>query len=194
MGALISAITFELFEDAAGLSAATGRAALGLALGAVASYLMAEAVGRDRQMPLTGPLAASAALDVSCESVVIVGSLLIGQGLGPAVITGVFLCGVPEAINWTEKRITRGLPARTILSFWVVLMLLCGAVATLGYGVLRSAPNTTIALVLAFAGGYLLATVTTELIPVANQRSGHVAGLATVMGFGLSFLFIELAH
>ena len=79
-GALIGAVAYELVDEASSLANGSGRAAAGLALGAVASYVVggnwrggAEAVS-DRRL-LTG-----AALDVGCESIVIVGSLLAGHG------------------------------------------------------------------------------------------------------------------
>ena len=193
-GALISAVTFELVSDSAALGAGTGRVGAGLTLGALASYFTGRALGRERSEPSNRPLVVAAVLDVVSESLVIVGSLLIGGGLSAAVITAVFLCGVAEAITWTEKLTRQGLRAMSVERFWVILMVVCGAVATVGYGVLRSAPDTAFALVLAFAGGYLLATVTTEVIPEANERGGHLAGLATVMGFGLSFALVALAH
>jgi ZIP family zinc transporter len=193
-GALVGAITYELVEEAALLSDGSGRAAVGLALGALVSFRAAVSLSRDDHLrrSLVAP-ALAAGLDVASEAIVIVGSLLLGHGLSAAAITAVFLCGVPEAIAWTGKLRERGIPDGRILLGWLMLMVLCGLLTALGYGLLEGASDGATALVLAFAGGALLVTVMIELVPGANARAGALAGLATTLGLGLSFGLVEFA-
>ena len=191
-GALIGAVAYELVDEASSLANGSGRAAAGLALGAVASYVVggnwrggSEAVS-DRRL-LTG-----AALDVGCEAIVIVGSLLAGHGIGTAVIVAVFLCGAPSAIAWTDRLRAGGHSRRVITTVWLSLMLFSAIVAFVGYGLLDAASDDVTAFVLASAAGALFVTVLVDLLPTARLLAGPVVSLAAVLGFGLSFALIEL--
>jgi ZIP family zinc transporter len=191
-GALVVAITFELAEEAGQLGGGSGFAAVGLAAGAIAAHAAPTRLHRD-DAPVGHATAAAAALEVGCEAIVIVGALLVGHGVDVAVIAAVCLCGVPAAMSWTGRLRERGMHDGRILRVWLLLCVWCGAVAAVAHGLLDGAPDQVVALVLAFAGGALLLTVMTELVPVANELAGTDAGLTAVVGFGLAFGLIEVA-
>jgi hypothetical protein len=53
-------------------------------------------------------------------------------------------------------------------------------------GLARSWPSRLIALVLAFGAGALLVMLVDSMIPEATEKSGRVAGLATLLGFAVA--------
>ena len=73
------------------------------------------------------------------EAIIIVGSLLAGHGISIAVITAVFVCGVPEAIAVTGRLRTIGQAAGRDLALWATLAVVCGLTAWVRYGVLDDA-------------------------------------------------------
>jgi ZIP family zinc transporter len=190
-GALIAAIAYELAQEAVHLSDGSGLAAIGLAVGALASYRSVTTLSEELERPSVG-LALAAALDVTCEAIVIVGSLLLGHGVGAAVIAGVFLCGMPEAMAWTRKLRTARVGNQGIRMVWLAMMLFCGLVTSAVYALLHGTGDGATALVLAFAGGALLVTLMTELVPTAHAQAGALAGLTATLGFALSFALISL--
>ena len=127
------------------------------------------------------------------EAVVIVGSLLVHDHIGAAVIVAVFLCGVPEAIGATTQLVERGVPVRAVIVSWAGLSLLCGVTAAVAYGLLDEASGNTLAVVLAVAGGAVLTNVSIQLVPDAVELAGRTVGTALVAGFALVFGLVELA-
>ena len=169
-GTLLSAVAFELTEDAYNLGGADA-VALGLAAGGLAYFAGDQAIGRrggeNRMSPHRrsrgrGPpqgadsgaaLLLGAVLDGIPESVVIGISLLGGQRVSVAVLAAVFLSNLPEAIGSSAGMRKEGIARRHILLIWFVVVLASGAAAALGYGLLKGASDNTVALIEAFAGG-----------------------------------------
>ena len=60
--------------------------------------------------------------------------------------------------------------------------------AALGYGLLGSAGETTLALTEAFAAGAVLTMLADTMVPEAVDHAGPAVGLACVVGFICSFL------
>ena len=54
-----------------------------------------------------------------------------------------------------------------------------------GYVLLDGSPPTTIAFVLAFAGGAILTMLADTMMPEAYEHGGTVVGVATTLGFAL---------
>jgi ZIP family zinc transporter len=61
-----------------------------------------------------------------------------------------------------------------------------------GFAVLDSAEPTTIAFVLAFAGGAILTMLADTMMPEAFENGGKMVGLFTTLGFGLAFALSAL--
>ena len=108
-GVLISAVAYELVDEAFLMSSGTGALALGLPLGALAFYggdLVIDRTGgahRKRMEPPAGegsPLSIvlGIVLDGIPESIVVGLTLLNGGGVGVAVLAAVFLSNLPESI------------------------------------------------------------------------------------------------
>jgi ZIP family zinc transporter len=210
-GTLLSAVAFELTEEAYTLGGADA-VALGLAGGGLAYFAGDQAIrrrgGKDRMSPhkrlkrrQDGPsqgddsgaaLLLGAVLDGIPESVVIGISLLGGQGVSVAVLAAVFLSNLPEAIGSSAGMRKEGNSRRHILLIWLVVVLASGAAAALGFGLLNGASGNTVALIEAFAGGAVLTMLVDVMIPQARTEGGPQVGLVTVLGFALAYLLSTL--
>lgn len=199
-GALISAVSYELVDEAGQIAGGSGRVAGGLVLGAVLAVGLVGGFSREEGPPAgahTGagsewPVVLALTVSAAAEAVVIVGSLIGGHGVSVAVVTAVFLCGVPEAIAATPGlRMAVGDGWRIAVA-WAGLAGWCGLVAAVASAVLSDASANTVALTLACAGGVVLTTLTTHLVPRAYALAGSLVGVPVVVGFALSFGLIEL--
>src|SRR4051794_26259972 len=93
-GALFAAVAYEVVGEAGLLSGGSGRVGIGLVVGSLL-YLLATGYweSADEELRVTFR---SMVVIVIPEAVIIVGSLLTHQHISLAVISAVFLCGVPE--------------------------------------------------------------------------------------------------
>jgi ZIP family zinc transporter len=189
-GALIAAVAYELVDEAGRLSGGSGLVGLGLIVGSLI-YLLATGYwgSTDEEIDVSFR---SLLVTVVPEAVIIVGGLLSGHHIGPAMITAVFLCGVPEAFVATGRLIDIGLSPRAILLQWSGLALLCGISSAVAFAVLDGAGEHTVAIVLALAGGAVLTELTTELVPESRKLAGPLAGTAAVIGFAIVFGLVEV--
>jgi ZIP family zinc transporter len=208
-GTLISALAFELTEEAFKLGGADA-VAVGLALGALSyfggSLAIARRGGRKRSHPggagsadRASALLLGAVLDGIPESAVIGISLLEGGTVGVAVLAAVFLSNLPEAISSSRDMHEEGLQDRHVLTTWTVVCFVSALSAGAGFGLLDGASDNLIAIIQAFAGGAVLTMLADTMIPDAYNaqpqdsafaRSG--VGLLTVLGFALAYLLSTL--
>ena len=197
-GTLISAISFELTEEAYNLGGADALT-FGLAAGAFAFYFgdlliapRAKAGMHGREMPAEDEsgktLLLGALLDGVPESAVLGSTLIAGSGIGVPVLAAIFLSNLPEGIGGAADMQKTGVPKRRILMLWGGVTLVCAAASAIGYEVLAGAGDEAIALVQAFAAGGVLAMLAIEMLPTAHSRGGREAGLMTVLGFALAYL------
>jgi ZIP family zinc transporter len=190
-GALFAAVAYELVDEAGLLSGGSGRVGIGLIVGSLL-YLFATGYweSTDDELRVTFR---SMVVIVIPEAVIIVGSLLSHQHISLAVISAVFLCGVPEAFIATGRMSRFGLTPKSVMLIWAGLAAVCGVSAGVAYALLDHAPDARAALVLAVAGGAVLTELTTELVPEARLLAGPLAGTAAVIGFALVFGLVEVA-
>ena len=210
-GTLISAVAFELTEEAFQLGGADA-VVIGLAAGAIAYYLGSVAIARrggGRRMAASGrdddessaALLLGAILDGIPESAVIGITVLEGQ-VGVPILAAVFLSNLPEAFSSSKGMCDQGVGLRRVLERWALVVVACGISAGVGYGALEHASDNTIALIQAFAGGAVLTMLADTMIPEAYthgmQRDAprpwldKAVGLATVLGFALAYLLSTL--
>jgi ZIP family zinc transporter len=201
-GTLISALAFELTEEAYRLGGADV-VAIGLAAGALAYFLgdwaIARGAAKQRMSPMgeqagapATALLLGAVLDGIPESAVIGISLLEGTGVGVAVLAAVFLSNLPEAISSSSGMAMSGRGHRHILLTWTAVVAASTLSAALGYGLLDGASGNAIGLIQAFAGGAVLTMLADTMMPEAYQRGGRAVGLLTVLGFALAYLLSTL--
>jgi zinc transporter, ZIP family len=201
-GTLISALTFELTEEAFRLGGADA-VTIGLAAGALTYFAgdwLIERQGAENRMSSMGEqqdtaanaLLLGAVLDGIPESAVIGITLLQGSGVGVAVLAAVFLSNLPESLSSSTGMRMAGLRAGHVLGVWSIVVIVAAISATLGYGLLDGASGNAIGLIQAFAGGAVLTMLVDTMVPEAIKRGGNAVGLVTVLGFALAYLLSTL--
>jgi len=186
-GALISAVSFELFEEGVkvGGAAAVG---LGLGAGAIVYFVLARAV--EHMGPGGGgggtALALGAFLDGIPEQTVLGIGIAGGQGVSIALLVAIFVSNLPEAIGSAVDMRAAGAALRQIRLLWLGVATACALATPLGYGLARATGGHFQAAINGFAAGALLVMLVDSMIPEATQKSGRVAGLATALGFAVA--------
>lgn len=197
-GVLISAVAYELVEEAVDTTAGNEGVAAGLALGAVTFFAgdvwLARQGARHRKRTdgrqAEGDpraIVLGIVLDGIPESVVIGTGLLAGGAPNAAVIAAVFLSNIPESVAASTGLRAAGHPPRRIMGLWVLVALAAAVASLLGYALLDGASPTALAFVLAFAGGAILTMLAETLMPEAFENAGRSVGLVTTLGFALAF-------
>jgi ZIP family zinc transporter len=196
-GVLISAVAYDLVEDAAATADGWVLVA-GLAAGALTFFvgdLLIDRRGGDGRKRSTGEqakgsggaIALGTVLDGIPESVVLGSTLVGGGGISVAMLAAVFLSNLPEAMAATQGLRTSGTSRARILGLWAGTTLVSAVAAGVGFAALGAASGATVALVQAFAAGALLTMLVDTMIPEAAEFGGPVAGLLTVLGFATAF-------
>ena len=186
-GALVSAVSFELFEEGINVGGAAS-VGVGLAAGALTYFVLSRLVER------TGPggagggtaLALGAFLDGIPEQAVLGIGLAGGTGVSVGLILAIFVSNLPEAIGSATDMRQAGTPARQIRLLWLVVAGLCALATPLGYLLATHTGGHFQALINGFAAGALLVMLVDSMIPEATEKSGRVAGLATTLGFAVA--------
>lgn len=202
-GVLISALAFELTEDAYDQAGAR-EVVLGLAAGAATFYVgdrWLDRVGgahRKRSHGLqAGPgddakgLVLGALLDGIPESAAIGITLVGGKPVGIAVVAAVFLSNVPEAMSAATGLRRAGHSRRWILLLWTAVALMAGVVAAAAYALLGGSSPGVLAVIQAFAAGAILTMLADTMMPEAFENGGRLVGLVTTAGFALAFLLSQ---
>ena len=136
----------------------------------------------------SGPaIVLGAVLDGIPESIVLGLGLLGGTGVSLAFIAAVFLSNLPEGVAGTTGLTAAGWAPRRVIGLWLLVTAVSAVASLAGYGLFDSAPATTVAFVLAFAGGAVLTMLADTMMPEAFEHGGRSVGLVTTAGFALAF-------
>jgi ZIP family zinc transporter len=204
-GVLISAVAYELVDDAFAAADGFALVAAGLFAGAgtffVGDLIIDRMGGEDRKRSEATSAAAGGAalaivlgivLDGVPESAVIGLTLLEGAGVSVAMIVAVFLSNLPEAIAATTGLARSGWSRQRIFGLWVVVTLVSGLSAFAGYVLFDGAGPRALAFVLAYAAGAILTMLADTMMPEAFESGGKLTGLATTLGFAVAFAITAL--
>ena len=197
-GVLISAVAYELVEEAFVTSAGDGGIALGLLAGSATFFAGEVMIDRLRARRSRGAndtqtsgaggaLTLGIILDGIPESLVLGLTVLEHGTVSAAFLVAVFIANIPEAIGATTAFVQAGRNMARIIRFWVLVAIGFGVTSLLGYVVLDTASPRTVAIVLAFAGGAVLTMLANTMMPEALHHGGKLAGFVTTLGFALAF-------
>jgi ZIP family zinc transporter len=197
-GVLVSAVAYELVEEAFSTADSGGWVAAGLFAGSLVFFGGDELIGRlggAKRKSMAGEqeegtalaIVLGTVLDGIPESVVIGLTLLQGGSVSVPVLIAVFLSNLPEAIGATKGLAVAGWRPSRILGLWGAVVLVSALASLAGYGLFGDASPNTIAFVLAFAGGAILTMLAETMFPEAYLRGGKAVGLATTLGFAVAF-------
>jgi ZIP family zinc transporter len=186
-GALVSAVSFELFEEGVqvGGAAAVG---IGLGLGAIVYFALARVVEHVGPGGGSGgtALALGAFLDGIPEQTVLGIGIAGGAGVSVALLVAIFVSNLPEAIGSAVDMRAAGTAVRSIRLLWLGVAAACALATPLGYGLARATGGHFQAAINGFAAGALIVMLVDSMIPEATEKSGRVAGLATTLGFAVA--------
>ncbi|MEP4146802.1 MAG: ZIP family zinc transporter [Halioglobus sp.] len=207
-GVLISALSFELMEEAFQI-AGLGATATGFLLGAIvyagANRLLATQGAKHRkrsgdQQPSEqedsgsgAAIALGALLDGIPESIVIGLSILHGGAVSIATVAAIFLSNLPEGISSSIGMRKSGRSATYVFGVWVAIAVACGLSSLAGYVIFDSLSPQVVAATTAVAAGAMLTMIVDTMIPEAFAETHDWTGLIAVLGFLTSFSLTELA-
>ena len=188
-GALVSAVSFELFEEGINVGGATS-VGIGLAAGALAYFVLSRVVERlgpgDQAAPGGTALALGAFLDGIPEQTVLGIGLAAGEGVSVGLLVAIFVSNLPEAIGSATAMRAAGTRPATIRRLWLLVALVCVAATVVGYAVADNVSRNLNAAIDGFAAGALLVMLIDSMIPEAVRKGGDVSGLVTVLGFAVA--------
>jgi zinc transporter, ZIP family len=197
-GVLISAVAFDLVEEASNKATGSGWAIAGMLVGCAVffggDWLIDRAGGSDRKdsggaqeggEPLA--IVLGTVLDGVPESMVIGLTIFEGGAVGAAYLCAVFLSNLPEAIGSTTGLVSSGWTHSRILWMWLGIAGVSGLASAAGYQVFQTASPNTVAFVLTFAAGAILTMLADTMMPEAFQESSKYAGILTTIGFAVAY-------
>jgi ZIP family zinc transporter len=197
-GVLLSAVSYELIDEAASIGGG-GLAVVGGVFAGAATFTLGDiAIGRFQRRHRGSPMPSSeegsglsillgALLDGVPETAVLGLTLLQTGEVGMAMLVAVFLSNLPEGVAATTTLIRGGWSKRSVLGIWSAVVVACGLAAAAGYLLLDGASPGLIAFVYAFSGGAVLTMLATSMIPEAYEHAGRAVGLLTVFGFIVAY-------
>lgn len=200
-GALISALAFELFEEAFHLGGAL-HSGLGLLAGA-ASFVIADSLldryvsghsgPEQREVVTEGArrgvglaLLAAVTLDGVPENLAL-GVSLVG-GASVSLLVAIFFSNLPESLVGAMSMRHSGMSARAAIGVWMACAALLAAAVVVGRFTAGQLSDPVLAVALAFAGGAVLASLADTLMPEAFEHGRPLNAFATAGGFFLSFI------
>lgn len=200
VGILISAVAFELVEEALSRGGDHYIVASGLIVGSLTFFggtYFIERMGHGRSKRKnadSSPLAIfiGTALDGIPESIVLGLSLISGGTVSFGMLVAVFISNMPEAIAATnDLQKARWRPKKIIL-LWLGTVIVSGLAALFGFAVFDKLPAAATAFTMSFAAGALLTMLADAMMPTAFRESKNLAGIATTIGFGVAFIINRL--
>ena len=199
-GVLISAVAFDLVEEAAGKSTGHGALVAGLFSGCLVFFggdrLIDRLGGGDRKDPTGGeeegggsPLSIvlGTVLDGIPESMVIGLTIFEGGAVGAAYLAAVFISNLPESISSTSGLVTSGWVKSRILWMWIGITLVSALASLAGYGLFQDSSPGVVAFVLTFAAGAILTMLANTMMPEAFEHGGKWVGIMVTLGFAVAF-------
>jgi ZIP family zinc transporter len=200
-GVLISALSFELMEDAyrrGGFdSTAIGFLSGAVVYSAINAYLSRKGAKHRKRSGKQQPsahsnsgiaIAVGALLDGIPESIVIGLSMLQGGAVSVVAVAAIFMSNIPEGLSSAAGMKQAGRSLAYIAGVWGGITVISGIAALVGYSVFQHFSPEVVAATTATAAGAILAMLADTMIPEAFEETHDLAGLVTVVGFLAAFV------
>ncbi len=200
-GVLISALSFELMEEAynqAGLLPTTiGFFAGGLLYSGI-NGLLSRSGGKNRKRSTGQPsedeekgsgtaIAVGALLDGIPESMAIGLTMLTGGVVSMATVLAIFISNIPEGLSSSAGMKEAGRSTKYIFGVWIGIAVLAGLSSLIGYTAYIDLSIEARAATTAIAAGAILSMLAETMMPEAFEGTHNWAGLITSAGFVCAF-------
>src|SRR6188768_1172884 len=163
-GVLISALSFDLVEEAVDKASGHGWVVAGVFAGCGVFFggdLLIDRLGGGKRKDTDGgqkdgsalAIVLGSVLDGIPESMVIGLTIYEGGAVGAAYLIAVFISNLPESISSTAGLAAGGWKRSRILWMWTTIAVISGLASLAGYGLFQHSSLDTVAFVLAFAAG-----------------------------------------
>jgi ZIP family zinc transporter len=203
-GVLLSAVSFELIDEAVDSADDLRGATLGIFAGSIvftAGDIFVSRLGYAHRKDIDGAapegsglsIVLGALLDGIPESAVLGLTLLESGTVGASMLLAVLISNLPEGIAATTSLRAGGWTTGKIAALWGGVMLASAVSAAAGFALLDGASPSTLAFILSFAAGAILTMLATSMMPEAYEHAGRAVGVVTVFGFAVAFLTNWLA-
>ena len=200
-GLLIGSVAFELIDEALEI-AEVGRVGLFMLIGAatftVGNWYLDHKGAGDRKdssgaQEDGSPLAIvfGSILDGIPESFVL-GLTVLEGGVSVGLLMGVLLSNLPEGMSSSAGLRIAGWSRERVYGMWLVIMLVSGVSAALGYQLLGDSSTHSGAFSQGFAAGALLAMVADTMLPEAYEVEQGFTGSLVAVGFAISLILSSL--
>ena len=196
-GILIGAASYELLGDSihnGGLKATVTGFTLGAVIFTILNYFVSKK-GADQRKRSTQKAKGTGlaifigtVMDAIPESIMVGASLLEKQSVSWLLVAAIFLSNIPEGLSSTVGLKNSGYKKRKIFLLWISVLVISSFSAWGGYFFLSNAPEYLLAGIAAFAGGGIIAMVTSTMMPEAYEESGTVTGLIAALGLLVSLI------
>ena len=196
-GILIGAASYELLEDSihdGGLKATAIGFTLGALIFTILNYFVSKKGAHQRKRSSQQAKGAGLAIfigtvmDAIPESIMVGASLLEKQSVSWLLVAAIFLSNIPEGLSSTVGLKNSGYHKSKIFLLWVSVLVIATVSAWGGYFFLSNAPDYLLAGIAAFAGGGIIAMITSTMMPEAYEESGTVTGLIAALGLLVSLV------
>jgi ZIP family zinc transporter len=197
-GVLISAVAFDLVEEAVETQSGHWAVVVGIFAGCGVFFggdWLIDHLGGAERKDATGAQQSGSALAIVLgtvldgvpESMVIGLTIFQGGAVGAAYLVAVFISNLPEAISSTAGLSTSGWRSARILWMWIAIAAISGLASLGGYSLFQNSSPDGIAFVLAFAAGAILTMLADTMMPEAYEHGGKLVGVVTTLGFVVAF-------
>ncbi len=188
-GALTAAMAFELFEESV-TQGGHVLSAVGFAAGATVFVIVDVLLDKRRTAAGGGgigvALLAGVVLDGIPENLAL-GTTLAASGGSLALLAAIVVSNFPEALVGARSMCDNGRSVTFALGTWSIAAIVLAAAVIVGSSLLQGLDERALSVILAFAGGAVLASVANTLFPKAFKDGGPWVTLATVAGFLVAF-------
>jgi zinc transporter, ZIP family len=198
VGVLISAVTFDLVDEAFRMSSGSGWVIAGIFAGCAVffggDWLIDRSGGSERkdadgsqQSGSSLAIVLGSVLDGVPESMVIGLTIFKGGAVGAAYLIAVFISNLPESISATSGLVASGWQKARVIWMWIGIALISGLASLAGYALFQHSSPDVVAFVLAFAAGAILTMLSDTMMPEAYEHGGKLVGVLTTLGFAVAF-------
>jgi CRP-like cAMP-binding protein len=129
-------------------------------------------------------------LDGIPESLVIGISVTIDRGLPWALVAGVFLSNLPEAMSSSVVMRSQNYSKAKIILMWTSITVMTAIGAIMGNMFFQSHSHYFIGAIRGMAAGAMLTMIAETMLPEAYEQGGVIVGLATLAGF-IAALYVK---